>query len=486
MKTETTGRRTVTVEHRSRAITATAGVAVALAFIWPAILNGGALHFGDSISYLRQGSGAVDVVLAMFGLDDDGMAPAPAFLREAEGSETIETEELVASARVLRSVPFALFAWLSSASVLGTIGAVLLQSAVVVVMLGWLLERGLAAPSRDLVLAVVALAVATTTPWYASLLMPDVFAAVVVMFAMLLLMDVERWSSVATAALVAIGAFAVVAHYGHIPLAAVTVGTALAARLLAGRLGWRIIWIAAAPIVLAIGTNLVLSSMVLKDGASIAPRRLPLLLARSIQDGPARWHLEEACPDAGYAVCKVFGDDIPKTIRDVMWRNQSLNDATPEQMARVRAEEPLILWRALKSYPLQQIWSLSRNTATQAVLVKIGGVSTGQLPHDAGSGLYAGFGIEPVRLEVTPFQPLVVGSVVFGLVAIGWIWWRDGLTVVELSMLAVLCVGLLANAAIFGGLSAPVDRYQARLAWLIPAFALVLWLRHRVDVRGAP
>ena len=47
----------------------------------------------------------------------------------------------------------------------------------------------------------------------------------------------------------------------------------------------------------------------------------------------------------------------------------------------------------------------------------------------------------------------------------------------------VLVVGLLANAAIFGGLSAPVDRYQARVAWLVPLLALVLLIERRNDTR---
>jgi hypothetical protein len=39
---------------------------------------------------------------------------------------------------------------------------------------------------------------------------------------------------------------------------------------------------------------------------------------------------------------------------------------------------------------------------------------------------------------------------------------------------------LLVNAAVYGGLSAPVDRYQSRLAWLVPALlALDLVLKAR-------
>jgi hypothetical protein len=45
----------------------------------------------------------------------------------------------------------------------------------------------------------------------------------------------------------------------------------------------------------------------------------------------------------------------------------------------------------------------------------------------------------------------------------------------------VLCVGVgvVANAAIAGGLSKPHPRYQARIVWLLPAAAALLLLPPR-------
>ena len=39
--------------------------------------------------------------------------------------------------------------------------------------------------------------------------------------------------------------------------------------------------------------------------------------------------------------------------------------------------------------------------------------------------------------------------------------------------LAVIVLGVLGNALIFGGLSSPADRYQSRLIWVIPVFAVI-------------
>ncbi len=49
----------------------------------------------------------------------------------------------------------------------------------------------------------------------------------------------------------------------------------------------------------------------------------------------------------------------------------------------------------------------------------------------------------------------------------------------EREIIAVVLVGLVANAAIFGGLSAPVDRYQGRLIWTVPVLAVCFWLERR-------
>jgi hypothetical protein len=48
----------------------------------------------------------------------------------------------------------------------------------------------------------------------------------------------------------------------------------------------------------------------------------------------------------------------------------------------------------------------------------------------------------------------------------------------------VVVVGLAANATIFGGLSAPVDRYQMRVIWIVPMIAALFWLARRNAVQG--
>jgi hypothetical protein len=49
----------------------------------------------------------------------------------------------------------------------------------------------------------------------------------------------------------------------------------------------------------------------------------------------------------------------------------------------------------------------------------------------------------------------------------------------SLAFLAAVLVALVANAAATGGLSGVFPRYQARIAWLLPAAALLLAMPRR-------
>ncbi|MBA3583507.1 MAG: hypothetical protein H0W36_03080, partial [Gemmatimonadetes bacterium] len=226
---------------------------------------------------------------------------------------------------------------------------------------------------------------------------------------------------------------------------------------------------AGAPIVLTLIVNVVSSAAVF-DAPSAAPRRLPVLLARSIEDDPARWHLQENCAREGYTVCELF-DEIPSTAWEVLWSQDGLTwRATAEQSDRIRRE--VILWRAFVDYPLQQSWSLVpgpwslvRNAAVQFVSIGANNFYPARIEsHD------------PLRVAIlndarpgallNGFGAFWAATTLGGVAALAAMARHDRLASGrEREIIAVVLVGLVANAAIFGGLSAPVDRYQGRLIW---------------------
>ena len=302
--------------------------------------------------------------------------------------------------------------------------------------------------------------------------MPDLLAAAVLIYAAVLVRrfdDLGRWQRFALAA---IAAFAVAAHYGHGPLAAGLFGVVLLWRLVCRRLTLSVTVAALLPVLFSPLANLGASSVAL-DAPSVAPLRLPILLARSIEDGPARWYLEDVCPEAPLAFCDAFGDDVPSNIGAFLWAENGIESVSPEQMARIREEEFRVLAAAFLAYPLSQTASLFGNAALQTVKVGTGEIFLGANneefrlpePDPSGQAILRAFDI------ITPLGTAAGTLLLLGLLVSG------RLTRPEAEILGVVVLGLLLNALIFGGLSAPVDRYQSRVAWLLPALAAIFMAR---------
>jgi hypothetical protein len=445
---------------------------LAVSITWPAWINGSPLLFYDSPGYIQQGEAALEGAASLLLRSD----PAPA---EADSTITRRSlEAAAASASFIRSLGYSTFAYLSSLSPLGFFGIVLAQSLVVAGVIALVAGREAFATGPAWIYAAGACLLLTPLPFYASYLMPDVLAAIPMLVGLLIVrgLDDLGWS----AFLFVLGAatFAAVSHYGHLPLTlAVGIG-ALAIIALQRRLTLGAIVLAIAPALLAGGLNAAGSKVAFEE-TSVAPKRMPLLLARSIADGPALWYLEETCPDRPYAICEVFESGIPRNLGVLLWSEEGmLKRATPEQTRRIREEEFEILGNAFLAYPVQQTWSLGRNALLQLGMIGTEDFSWGHLVYDDTGTL---------RRQSTGregFETLGwihIGSTLGAIGLIAAFALRDGLTVGrrEREMLAVAALGLLANAAIFGGLSAPVDRYQSRVIWIIPLLAALFWLARR-------
>ena len=438
-------------------------VAAAILLCWPMLILGAPLMFADSASYVRGGQAGLDELLSM-------VLPT---------TSSGEASIVAGKGEFIRSMPYAAFAYLAASTPLGLAGTTFLQAVLVLFMAAALAGRAAEAPRREIAAAVLVLALLTPLPWYGSYLMPDIFAAAVVLYAAVLVSSFDRLSAAERILLALIATLAIASHYGHIPLAAATIGVALAIRWAERRPNFGAAVLAGvAPVVATLLVNFV-SSAALLDSPSAAPRRLPVLLARSIEDGPARWYLAESCDTERYAVCEIF-DEIPSTIEQVLWSKDGLTwRATAEQSARIRQEEWVILWRAFLEYPFQQSWSLARNAARQFVSIGADDFHPAEIE-----------GLDPLGVRIMAdarlgtllegFGMLWAATALGGAAAIAAMAARDRLSAGrEREIVAVVLIGLVANAAIFGGLSAPADRYQGRLIWIVPMLAALFWLERR-------
>lgn len=443
-------------------------VLLSAVLLWPALLNGGPLIFHDSLQYLGQGRGGVDMVAAKI-----AAAVNPADVVAVAGAGDAEDQ-----VKFLRSITYQVFAYAGTLSPLGFSGTAFLQSLIVVVLVAIIAGReAIANPLPAAVAATICVAF-TALPWTVSTLMPDVFAAVAILCAIIIAARLDRIGWGGKLFVLFAGSMATLSHYGHPPVFFVAAGAALMALVLQRRVSAWAVVLAAGPLVVSFVANMGVAQVVF-DEPSIVPLRLPILLARSIEDGPARWYLEENCDVYAYAICELWEEgDIPENLKGLLWSPDGILAATDEQMTRIRDEEFLILGRAFLEYPSEQTWALVGNAVRQMGLIGLADVTWGRVI-EGPDGAFERLPIVPAALEdlsvIEGLQKLVV------LAAIGVILLfaaRDGLRVGdrERTIVFVALVGLAANAAIFGGLSIPVDRYQMRVMWIVPLIAALVWL----------
>jgi hypothetical protein len=338
-----------------------------------------------------------------------------------------------------------------------------------------LVRGAFAAPGWRFHLAVCAgLAGLSAAPWFASLLMPDILAPVVVLVLFLLgFAATGRWMRMW---LVGLGGFAIASHLSYLPLAGVvTVG----ALVLGGR---RIV---AVP--LGVALAVLLAGNAIGHGRfGISPYGSVFALARLVTDGPAQAVLARECPGAGWKMCGWqgrFPDDSDLFLWKEwgpVWSTGGPMALAPEASAIVRAtlvQEPVAVLRSA----LGNFWEQIRRVRLGDTLGNdwLEGSITGSFAAYFPAGEMARFRAgrqmqETLREVAAPLNTVQAVVLAAGAAASLVVAWRRRGTLPGRFALLVLA-GVLANAAASGALSRPHDRYQARIAWLVLLPVVVGW-----------
>jgi hypothetical protein len=446
-----------------------AAFVIAATLSWPMLLVTAPLGYFDTLSYLQTGARTLDLALSVV-----QVAPSEAAVG-ADAAAGVATADDAGTVRQLRSFVYSAFLYLASLMPGGMVLATIIQTAATIMVLFAFVT---VVPQVGMALAGGAvLAGLTTLPWFASYAMPDILAAAVILYFALLAFGISHVGRGWRITLALIATFAVVSHYGHIPLAFGLMLAALAACALRRSLTVSVAAMAILPVMLAVGLNLTASAVTL-DGPSLAPKRLPILLARAIDDGPAAWHLRDACPEAGYAICDIFPQGVPDDISSFLWSNEGISSATPAELDAIRAEEGTIIWNAFRAYPVEQLASLLANTGLQ--MISIGTEHVNPLERTGENGnLASANGMRDAYPALAMFDSITFWGTLAATAVAALVWAAGLLPRGAGWALGVCLIGMFGNAFIFGGLSAPVDRYQSRVAWIFPALALVLWINQR-------
>ncbi|MDA9865208.1 hypothetical protein N9C96_00880 [bacterium] len=461
-----------------------------LVLLWPALISGGPFYVADTPGYYHRGGAALDILekkLADFAATRTAEVPAGEDLR------TNPTDPDDMSVTRLRSAFFAVFTNLSMRTMGVYAPIVIMSAAMAALIMAFLADL----PQRRQIVVGLATAGLTLLPFYTSQLSADVFAGYLVL-ATLILVVRSRISTTELWVLLGVIYFSIMAHYSHIPLGLVMCLTLCSIFLARGMTARALA--ALVPFVLALVTSIGIS-LALPNGSddqqseatadaapqtptrriSVAPARYPILLARSLEDGPAFLYLQENCQDSRFTICEIY-DEFPTNAGAALWGPDSINKrATPEQLERISSEELDLLWAAFKTYPVMQIFATAKNGWLQFIRF-------GTPPVRAATISIVDSKELSIELRDPFFQPWDT-QIMWAQVAV--------LVVAVLAFFAsykhlsasmrtgfwVLLLALIVNALVCGGLSAPVNRYQGRIVWCVALLGFAAWAARPKSMR---
>lgn len=326
---------------------------------------------------------------------------------------------------------------------------------------------------------VCVLAVLTSLPWEASLLMPDVFAGTVFLSVFLLAFN-DRLRLTKRIGLAAILTISVSAHQSLLPIAVLFVA-ALAIPRLAGyrlrgappvksMLAWLLVPIVAA----GLWTATLNRSMDLGFKLSVSGNEF--LLGRLFDDGLAADFLHENCPQKSFVACRDLAN-LPKTTEQFLFWGPLLHD-----MNSHGDEIEAVVRGTLAAYPLRFAGDSIKQTFRQLVTLR-----TGQEVRDFGLNapnwnaamilrifprdFYAFSNSRLIRGQLVPAvdAATVIDTAVFWLSLVACIVLACTKRMVKLNRFFYSAIAFLViNAAICATLAGVYDRYQSRVAWILP------------------
>jgi hypothetical protein len=226
---------------------------------------------------------------------------------------------------------------------------------------------------------------------------------------------------------------------------------------------------------------------------AISPFGNIFLLARVIYDGPGMAVLRRDCPTRHWRLCP-FLDSFPPNSDDFLWTSASpLNGAGgPKAVSR---DAGAIIEAAVLADPAGEVHAALANMLEQMTRFASG---DGVEPWPAQvsptierdfpareAAAYASARQQAGSLSVPPLLARIhaivaLGGVLCCAVLLPAAFRRRAASA---GFLLAALLALPVGAAITGGLSAPHDRYQARLMWLPPFIAVPAFIRRRLDPR---
>lgn len=317
-------------------------------------------------------------------------------------------------------------------------------------------------PVRHMAICIV-LATLTAAPWFASLLMPDIFAPIAVLA--LYILAANRLARPTLIVVALLATIAIASHLAHLILATACIA---ALAIFDRQSPLRTTPPLAAALILLLASNWIGYGRL-----AISPYGADFALARLVADGPARTTIQDACPAANWHVCE-WRDRLPTNADDFLWDPNGPIWANGYGPLRIAPEAAKIVRATIQAHPIPVIAAALANTARQLVMVQVGdALVPDHLQYAVLPRIESFFPSQEATRLTTSRQyngTLATPSALLQtaiLAAAALVTIALAIRGPTRSLATLILVALLANAAATGALSGPHQRYQARIAWLV-------------------
>jgi hypothetical protein len=468
-------------------------VLMLFALIWPAIYNRQPFYFPDTTAYIRGADAgfqkltgastpwslADETEVPDTGVGANDVAPTPSV-------SSIKERSVLSG----RSVYYGALLYLGDR--IGGFWFTVVVQATVVILAMALFLRALKAPlGLNFTIAAIAVALTTSASFFVSFLMPDVFAATVILACASLIGAKRQLSRSDYVIWLVLLAAALTFHTSHV-LTAATMGALALLFDLARRswANWRGLIVIGVCLVVAAAAETMFGWAV-KRTVGAPPIRPPFLMARLIEDGPGYRYLKESCPQSNFQVCNYLAR-LPMVADDFIWSFDPpgvFSVSTPEIRRQLSAEQYRFAWAVLRHEPLGVVGSAAANAGRQFLSIGLAEFDM-SAPRDRALAsklpmpYRARFRASAAYNGLVPTQTWsVISLIVFwsSLVGLALILFtgrvRQRFHTMQLDPAVWILVGILINAIVCGTMSGPHDRYEARVAWLVPFVAIALLLQ---------
>jgi hypothetical protein len=463
--------------------------------LWPAFYNHQPFFFPDTTAYVRGADAAVAKLT--------GVQSAWTRTTDSDSVETVVPDKAVLAGR---SIYYGALVYLGDRGG-GEWLSIVIQSVLLVLALFGTLKAFDLGRWPYLLVLVGTLAAFTLLPLYVSFLMPDVFTGLTILACGMLLTCDFGQSRGLTVAWFVLLAVSLTFHTTHALLALLMFAVGLVIYL------WRRSLVLPRGL-LAIGAALgvaYLCSTAFTVGVTKLvgepPLTPPFLMARLIDDGPGTDYLRDTCPGSGFLACRFVGR-LPVLSDDFLWSKDPATGVFGVSDAKVRRglsnEQYRFALAVLVHEPFRLTAVSLINAGEQAFMLKA--YEFGYTPEEKALFAQKLPGIYFATMQSTPayqghlprafLDAVSYASTALGAGCLVFFWIGDRLRQVGrsqqfLGLVYWVAFGMMANAAVCGVMSGPHDRYQARVAWLLPALALIAhfqinraWWEKRLRWRG--